>query len=69
MCTGTFPHLVFPLRDGCKFKGAIDMDVKQQEKRADTSHNIADIKPAAALKGDEARKGAQNKPGQQASGK
>jgi cytoskeletal protein CcmA (bactofilin family) len=63
------------LEDGCKFKGAIDMDVKQQEKRADTSHNIADIKPAPALKSDEVRKPAQNevrkpaqnKPGHQAS--
>lgn len=57
------------LEDGCKFKGAIDMDVKQQEKRADTSRNIADIKPAPALKSDEVRKPAQNKPGHQASGK
>ncbi len=33
------------LEDGCRFRGAIDMEVKSQEKQALITHGVAEIKP------------------------
>ena len=35
------------LEDGCRFRGAIDMEVKSQEKQALITHGVAEIKPMA----------------------
>jgi cytoskeletal protein CcmA (bactofilin family) len=36
------------LEDGCRFRGAIDMEVKSQDKQALITHGAAGIKPVAA---------------------
>lgn len=36
------------LEDGCRFRGAIDMDVKAQDKQALITHGVAEIKPIPA---------------------
>jgi cytoskeletal protein CcmA (bactofilin family) len=36
------------LEDGCRFRGAIDMEVKSQDKQALITHGVAEFKPMAA---------------------
>lgn len=36
------------LEDGCRFRGAIDMDVKPQDRPALITHGVAELKPLAA---------------------
>lgn len=36
------------LEDGCRFRGAIDMDVKSHDKQALITHGVAELKPTAA---------------------
>lgn len=44
------------LEDGCRFRGAIDMEVKSQEKQALITHGVAEIKPPAKEVGREVSK-------------
>jgi cytoskeletal protein CcmA (bactofilin family) len=37
------------LEDGCRFRGAIDMEVKSHGKQALITHGVAEIKPMAAV--------------------